>query len=668
MGWLIRKLIKLIMLLILIGIIGGIVYIFVVSPNKFKPQITKALQTYTGQPFVINGSIEWTLRPRMNLVLHDVVLGKSADDKTPAIQIKEADMSFDILSLIKNNATISDITLNNVVIDWALTKALTANTKNVGHPLLVENFQLKNGSIALKDPTEHLNWQLQNFTANASNLMINAGQEIPAIQIQGDLLNLDNNTKYTIDTNLKFDLNKHALNLDPLKMTWNDTPIEGTASIANLDTEPVISGNMAMNPTDVGALLKKMDPYFANSSMKVAHTMQMQTDYLYTPKDQILDLTKFHLQVDKGMMSGDVKLGFASPFHAEFNLSANNIDFSPIGLLGSAMFPAIHTMNSIPVELIKNVVVAGKFSGTQLTINNELAIDQLHMEISGQGGVVQIMPVIINAYGGTHNAALHLDVTSNLPTIQFTEQADKVDLEPWLKLMQETNIISGTASVKASLQATGTDVATLKQSLTGGINLYVNKGTLQGINANKLMQFATQTTTDIFNELSSSPAANMNVLAIKRSSDWIKTQQDNPKTAFEHLEFTADFAQGVSQKTNLAMTTDVIDLKGAGSYALSDQSVNFSTTMVDLVDVTAESKVLAGYIKQTPLAMTITGTLNKPVYGPNVQTYVLSVLKASREDLLNQAVSKMVSVTPPNAKTDKSASDLFINSLQSLNK
>lgn len=668
MGWIISKLLKITMIAIFVGIIAGVGLLFFVNPNHFKPQITKMMQDYTGQAFQINGDIEWSLRPRTIINIHDVVLASSADDKTPAVQIKEINLDFDIFALLRNNMTIHSVVLNNVVVDWLKAKAMTANKPDKpGRQCLIQDLEVKNGAVTLQDPDEHLNWSLQNVELTANNVMMNSGQGMPTFLMHGDLSNMDFNTKYTLDTTVTYDSTKSSLTLDPLKVIWNDTSLQGDAIIDQSGAAPIISGTISLNPTDVGALLKKLDPYYANNPAKVTHTLQMQTDYSYALKDQTLDLTKLQLQIDKGVLTGDVKLGLVSPYHAEFSLSAENLDFAPLGMLGTALFPSIHTMNAIPSAALKDIVVSGKFSGTQLTVANDIVMDQFHLEVNGQGGVIQFTPVIINAYGGTHNVALSIDVSKKDPEFMLNEKADKVDIEPWFKAIQGDSILSGKASVQVSLKASGNELATIKQSLAGSVNVSVNNGVMYGFDANKVMQFSLQTVTDIFNEISTSPAANLNVLAVKQSSDWIKTQQDNPQTKFDHFEFVAEIAEGISKKSSIAMNNNVIDLKGTGQYTLHDQAINYTATMVDRMDPNTDIKVLAGYMKQTPINLNITGTINKPVFGPDVQTYITTVLKATQTDLVTLAVNKMVAATPPNMKTGKTASDLFIDSLQSLN-
>lgn len=662
----IGKLFKLLIIVIILGVLAGVGFVLFADPNNYKEKINNILQTYTGLPLTVNGSIDWIIRPEALIKLQDVTLNAPDSDK-PAIQIKDMTIKMDTAKAFKDNVVIKEVIINSPMINWQQTKAAIHGANSTGKACTIQKLALKNGTITVQELDDNIDWLLQNVSFTADSFVLNGASELPALKVEGLLTNVSNNVQYTIDTTAKFDVKGHILTLDPLKMIWNDTPMQGSAVIKQYDTDPVISGNFALAATDIGTLLSKLDPYYANSDAVINNIMQVETAYSYTPKDRVLDLTKLNLQIDKGMMSGDVKLGFTSPYNAEFNLNAENFNFVPLGMLGSALFPASHTMNTVPVDFIKQISVQGKFTGTQVNFTNTFALEQMHMEVKGTNGVVQFAPVLINAYGGTHDIALQMDVTGAQPKFALTEQATKVDLDPWLKLIGNDKVISGQTNLKASLQATGNNVVAIKQSINGGINLFVTDGLLYGVDVTSLMQFSTQTVTDIFKELTTSAGTNMNVLAIKKSSNWIQTQVDHPKTKFDNFELLVQIENGKSKQASIAMTNNAIELKGRGSFVLSDQTINFDTTIEPRNEPT-DIKILAKYMAATPLSMTITGTITAPTFGPNVQAYVTNILKSGITDLQNEALKKMISATPANAKTDKTATELFLNSLQSLNK
>ncbi len=667
MGW-ISKLMKLATFAIILAVMAGLGFIIFADPNNHKPRITQLIKTYTGLPLKINGKIEWIIRPEAVIKLQDVVLESTTDATTPAAQIKNINLKLELASLLRNNVMLTDFVINSPVINWKQTKDILNQRTTSGKHLTIQNLNLKNGTFIIQDPDDHINWTLNNVTFAADSFTLNSGQELPSLDVEGELINVNNNTHYILETTAKFDLAQHTLTLDPLKMVWNDTLMQGNAVIQQYDTDPTISGNFALPTTDIGLLLRKLDPYFANTDIQIDHSMQIETNYAYAPKDSILDLTKFNLQIDDGSMTGHLKLGFNKPYHAEFDLDANNLNFSPLGLLGNALFPATQKMTSFPIDFLKEIVVEGKFNGAEVTFNDDIAIDKMHLEVRGDSGVIQFSPVIINAYGGMHDIGLHIDATGEQLAVQINEQASQVDLQPWLKLVDGHNLITGTTDLQAQLKGQGNNITELKNSLNGEIYLSVNDGALFGVDASKLMQFSSQTVGDIFKEVSVSPAANANVLAIKQSSNWIQTQVDNPKTTFNNLELSIAIENGTSKTATLAIHNNQVKVQGTGSLVLRDHMIDFNTTIMGVNNPSTGITVLDKYIKQTPLSMTITGSLDRPVFGPNVQSYVTSILQKGTAELQQQVLTKMLNATPVNAKTDKTATEIFLNSLQSLNR
>lgn len=670
MFWLLRRIFKLAVFLIILSLIVGVVLILFISPNKFKDQISTTFESYLGHPVQISGPISWKIRPDAMLSLQQLSILKSAQDPTPILQVQDVTIYFDLFSLMSNKLVVNDLQINNISFGYDVLKDLISKSSSNARRFIVQSLKVKNAEIEIQDPSNKLNLRLQNTSFSTNSLIINANQDIPPISLQGQLLNLDHNTTCAVNTVVKINREKNSIALAPLNIDWNNTPLQGTATIEQYNSVPIINGNLSLAAIDVGMLLKKLDPYFTNNNVPVSHSLQMNMNYSYAPKDQILDVSKLNLQVEQGSLEGDLKIMVAAPYQTEFNLTAKNLDFNPIFLLGSAVFPSVHTMTTIPTELLSNLIIKGKFSGNKISFTPDLVAEQLNLEINGQQGIVQVAPIIMNAYNGQHNLSLNIDVINKQqPFFTFTEQANNVDIAPWIKLLNNgVDLIKGSANIKMSLEAMGNDINTLRQTITGGVNLHVNDGTLQGFDVTKLMQFATQTATDIFNALSSSATSNLNNLAVTRSSDWIQTQQNKPVTKFSRCELKADINLGVTTKASIAMNNNLIDLKGDGKFSVIDGSINFDTKITTKTDISSDIKDLINRAQQSPLSMTISGTIGKPMYGPNVQGYVMNVINLTKEDLTNIAITKMVSVTPPNVKTDKTASELFFASVKSLNK
>lgn len=665
MLWLLGKLIKIIIIVAILGLIAVLIAAFFVNPNNFKSQINNALQNHTGQSLKVTGPIQWTLRPQTKLHLQDVVLNKD-DNQSIVLQAKDVTINFDVLSYLTNNLVINDLTLNDVTVDWDQIRTIKQNKPK--YKSLIKTLSLKNVSLLSQNKANTINWQLKNSVLTANNLTFdNKISTMAPIKLQGDLVNTNTNAIFNIDTVLKADFTKHALILDPLKIMWNTTPVNGTATIIEYENDLAINGTLSLDNVEIDSILKKLDPYYSNKAE--SKTITAQTTYSYQLQGQVLDLTNLHLQINNGYVDGNLKISTNSPYQIEFALNSDNMDFSPILLLSKSMFTNSLSESLVPVDFIKNLTVNGKFTSSHLSLPNNLQLDQLNFNVVGQNGIMQVSPVLMVAYGSTHNMSLNIDVINKQqPFFQITEQADNVNLEPWLTMIKETEVINGTASIKASLEAMGNDVATLKQTLTGSINMYVNAGQLYDIDALALVNFTTQTVNDIFNQVAQSSAPDIRALAISKAAGWIDTQKNNPTTKFDSFELKADIDQGVSKKASIAMSNNVVELKGTGGFNINNNTLDFNATLTNKQDINTTIKVLAGYMKQATLPILITGSLQKPIFGPNIQEYAVNIINSAQQDLLTQAITKMVAVTPLNVKTSKTASDLFLDSLAGLSR
>lgn len=666
MFWFLRKFIKIIVLLTILGLLAGLTFIYFINPNDYKKQITQSLGEYFGLPIKVQGPVQWSLGSKTMLHLKDIVISQPGNDtERPIAEIKDANMHFDIFSYIRGDLIVNDLELSDVTLDLTAVNQIPKDA--VKYQSIIQNLTIKNISVLTNNPIDHLNWQLKNATLTAKNIMINSEKPLPNINISGDLINVTQHATLNLDTTMAVNPIKQQLTLEPLKLTWNNTPFHGHAKINQYNSEPIIMGALTMDATDVDGVLKKLDPYYANSTQEQPQNMQAQFTYNFETKSQILDLNNIHFEMGAGSIDGSFKMSFTSPHQSEFSLTADNVNIKRLSQLGKALFPSLPSQSFFSIDLIKQLTINGKLAGTHLHFNNNLQIDNLTLNVVGQNGIVQIAPLSVTAYGGTHNITINLDVINKeQPFIQLTEQADQIDIEPWLKLIHETAIINGTANIKASLEAMGNDSESLKQTLTGDINTQVNNGVLYGINIDKLMSFTSQTVTDIFNEISKAPSTDVRNLAIKKASDWINTQQDVPKTKFSYLEIKASIEQGISKKASISMNNSTIDLKATGGFDLGNNTLNFNAVVLNNGGIATNIKPLDAYIKKAPLELLVTGTIQKPLYGPNIQGFAVNVLQLAKTDLTNQGISKMVAATPPNSKTSKTATELFVDSLSSL--
>jgi len=656
----IGKLFKLsIYLIVLLGIAAAAV-VFFINPDNYKAEANQFLQNYTGHSFEISGPITYSVWPNLSVKLQDITL------KSPAIQIKHANIHIDPYSLLGDNLTITNLELSEVTA--AVDNLALIPATPVKSHAKIELLSVKKSTVIIKNEQAKQNWELRNLSFTTKNITLGSDTPLEPISFNGSLVNLNNSATFTIDAVLTADLAKQSLSLKPINIIWNDTKLQADALVSQYIGNPSVAGNITIDQTNITELLKKLDPYFAPSNAEIKNMLQAQIAYSYTMQDELLDLSKIALKLDDGSLDGNLKLKLSSPYKVEFNLNSDKLDFEPMMMLGKAMFPSIPSSDVIPVDFLKNITILGKISALNLKLKPDFLIDQLTTEITAQDGLVQITPLVLSAYNSKHNLELSLDVTKEVSSIKLTQQSDGFAIQPWAKLLNLPQILSGDAKLKMSIDSIGNTIEELKNGISGGINLNVTNGAIYGFDISKLMGYIATTIDNAFDQMPTNKNISLHDLLFPKVSKWLDTQKDNPISSFDSLEFKADLKQGISQSSSFDLNNAAFELKGTGSFDIIKNQINYAGVLINKSDTVSHIAEISTVMKYTPLNLPISGSFAQPVIAPNIEEYATNVLKQTQDVLIKKAASSMVLVAPANAKTTKTAEEIFSDSLKGLTK
>lgn len=656
MPWLIGKIFKfLILLLILVAVVIAAMLLFI-DPNDYKDDITNTLTAATGQSFTIQGDIQWSLGTVTSITISELNMNGNSS-------FKQVVFDFDLFSIFSNTIMVENLQVAeaNIVVDWQAQPPMPLRVEN--QRVQIKQASIKDADITFVDSQKAINWQLKNASLTTENFSTNSGLNLAPIKLQGDLVDAIHNQAFNINTTMTIALDKNAINLDPLDITWHETTFHGTGSISQFQA-PIITAKLSLPDTETNELLQKLNPYFDVKNSKSNHSMHAALEFSYYVADKILDLTKIDLGLDNGTLAGSFKVGFATPYQANFELNAQNIDFEPLILLARSTMPALQ-FNTVPTELLRNLVLSGKFVGKNLNFTDELTIDQLSLQVVAQDSKFQIAPISFSTYGSTNNLGLYIDVTGDLPFIRINEQAENVEISRWLHLFGAQRL-AGTAAIKASIEGLGNDLPAILASLNGGVNFTVNNGTYYGFNLNNLADFEINLIREAFTKVASGHGDELQNFIMSESSKWIDGQKNNPYTKFTRLDLKAKFVTGISKDSSVIVETDAYTLHANGEINFVDDTINFTSTITSKNQPKIDIVKLARYLQQTPFTMTIVGTPSKPVFRPDIRSYASKSIESLLAAALQTATTRMVEVTPPNQKTTKTANQLFIDSLQAL--
>lgn len=678
MVWLLGKIIKVVLILAIAAALIAVAVVMFVNPNDFKEEITNALKSYTGQEFVINGNVQWTLKPEVALYIENIDINNDSNIQQLVVfldpfslfantllieklQINQATFSVNLASLrpAVNNKTTQDSTNQQTGAQTQISKRKSKNAN-------IKATDIKEAKVLIIDKENNINWELRNINVDLNNLVLNGANKFAPFALQAELLDLEHKQTFTIDSTVNLGLQEHTVDLDPLSITWNGVTFTGSLDVSEYNTHPIFSSKLNLEGTETAELLQHLNPYYKQLSPSENHTLGLDIEFKYHTQGKILDVTTFNLNIDEGALHGTYKLGFTIPYQANFELMANDMNFEPIISIARSMFPTTPAEHSLAYKLVQDVTMSGKFIGKNLVLSSNFQLDQISFQTIVQDQKLQVSPITFGAFGSLHNMSLYVDMTNDMPFVQMTEQADNVDFGKLITLFGAPEVLTGTASIKANLEATGNNLNTLISSLTGGINMNLRNGRYYGLNLDELANFEINLIKSTFKKLANGQINDLKSYLTDQSSKWIDTQQQNPFTEFSTADFKAKFNVGVSKDSSISLITRDYSLKANGSIDLANDSMNIIARITGNREPKIEIVKLAKYLQETPFTMSITGSPTNPIYGPEIRQYTITSIELLLKASMETATTKMVEATPPNQKTDQSANELFVNSLQVL--
>jgi AsmA protein len=413
-------LIAALILLVLLAIIGLIVF---VNPNDLKPQISQAVNKYTGRQLQLAGNIEWAIFPRLGLQLNDAKLNNTPGfgDK-PFAQIKKLDIQVRLLPLLHKQLEIGKLYVNGLTL------------------YLIKNAQGQN------------NWQRPNrseLTPTDANKPLNTNLRplsfvIAGIDIQNGAIFFDDKQK-----------NKHY-------------------QISQLQLK---STNITVN---------KSSPFFTQfklntNSPKLNANIKLATYITLSTDDKTIALNKLYLDI---LLNGATypKAGLPISLQGDTTLNLNEQTFSSDQFTLSIAENKF-TGNIAGQNLLDNPILSGVIKSEQFRASN-LAIQQLELPFQFKNNKLSLDPITGQLYQGNYRGNVNVDLTKATPRFNTNSQFNQINIKSLFQTSQTKSQIqlAGLANVNFTLNSQGSDQDSLLKNLHGQGQFNLDNGAIEGIN------------------------------------------------------------------------------------------------------------------------------------------------------------------------------------------
>jgi hypothetical protein len=196
----------------------------------------------------------------------------------------------------------------------------------------------------------------------------------------------------------------------------------------------------------------------------------------------------------------------------------------------------------------------------------------------------------LRAFGGRFDGTLEADTSQPVPQLQLSGQLDGFDVVALMKASGSTGGVSGRLGGTVSLQASGTDPATLLRSGRGTIDAVISDGSIPGLDLVRTVVLA-------FGKPTGAPV-------------------EGSGTGFSRLGGRFAMAGGTLRSDNLAMASRDLDLAGTLTLNLETGALASRADVVLSRDLTAQAGTdLRRYAQEdgrVVVPATLGGTLERP--------------------------------------------------------
>ncbi|MFK7861611.1 MAG: AsmA family protein [Granulosicoccus sp.] len=540
-----------------------------------------------------------------------------------------------------STATIAALAVGGIEVTDANVSWMDATT---GTDAKLSSFNLLTGAIELEKPFDLTvdfsvisnSMDIQADVKGSAKLMVDLNAQI--YSVEG--LSLTTDAKgpalpggalaATLGADLIARLADQQVDISALSLAALGIELGGSINVANLDTEPMINGQLASNDFSPREMMSKLGieaPVTADEN--VLSKANLSLALAATPSSAALtDLT---ITLDDTTFSGSAGVpsleGAIPPVRFDFNVDAINIDryLPPASETpadqdtdAEAETPAVASTGDepieLPVEMMRQLSIDGTFSVGSVTVSN-LTTENIVIPVKASGGKLALQDMQAALYEGALDATVSVDVSGAEPSYGVVMSLAGVQAAPLLgDLMQKDSFLSGGGEFATNITTGGNSVNAIKAALNGQFNTAFTDGSLNGINIGYQIRRAKAAIT----------------------GQTLAEEDGVVKTDFSSLAVSGTFTNGVMNSNDLDMRSPLLRLGGAGTVDLPGETVDY--TLETLITGTAQGQGGADLeaLKGVKLSIPVRGTFEE--LSANFAGVILSGMKDNiTGNLKNQA-------------------------------
>ena len=565
--------------IVVLPIIAVGVFVTVFDANAYKQDMSNLVLERTGRELQFQGDVSLTIYPALGMKLGGLSFANATGfGASPMVQIGEASISVNLLSLLRFAPEIDKLILRDLEINLIRNKVGVTNWDDLlAKPAATE------AAAESSSPAS---------TTKSPDATSSAGGFDPKGAFAG-------------------------LEIENLKLLWLDEQAGERYQVTDLD---ISTGRIVANQSF--PLTMHLD---ASASGDLDIVFDLQSDVEYLIDQQRLTLNDMILELNQFKIGGMLQVSnFAQPA-LRFNLASEMLDVDELldtpppgadsaegatqpsatgGATDSggqaAGKAAEDTRIELPMQTLRDLDIDGELKIAKMKMQN-LHMTDFALRLTANKGLIGLKPMSMNMYGGEVLANVAIDVRGDQPKYSVGKSFQDVQVGDLLKDYMGKSPISGRMSAEVNLTTRGEWVSKLKQNSNGTMQLAFVDGALDGFNLRQSIEAAK---------------------ARLRGDD--APEEKTRKTDFSSLTISGVIKNGVFSSDDLDLQAPLLRVGGKGIADLNREEVDYLVN----AKLVGTSKGQGGDAADELVGLSIPVRIKGPFAQPKIEVQLEEMLKA----------------------------------------
>lgn len=672
--------------IILLGVSIAVLPLLI-DPNQYKPQLAAIIKEKTGQEVEFSGDLHLSVFPWLGISTGRVQLNNGpAFQEAVFASIDQGEIKVKVLPLFAKRVEIDRIVLQGGLLNLIRNRDGTSNWRaftateipvkeiapvpplrqtakppdftfdsfgvgalslqnarinwddqQAGKRVSLQEINLKSGYLTFDQPAKvdlgfsviRAEPSLAGTVSLQTDLTIGSGFE--QIKMANSTLNLtraggkaDEKPFAAVLTapEIKYEKKTQQLDIVKLQLRSGDLAVDSDLTGTNLFKNPGVQGRVEIGEFNPGRLLQDFAmtlPKFQDANA----LSRLQAKFNLRVGEHSLSVSDLEGKLDETSLRGEVVVDDWTKPSIRFQLTMDQLDvdrYLPPKLKHKKMLvsPAAviaSGFSKIPAEQLRRLDAQGDVSLQHLLFSG-MSVNDIRLKLVAQQGVIETRQAINGLYRGGYSGQVNIDAKGRETLLSLTENVEQVQIAPILQAIGSRIKMTGALSGSAKVRGQGRDVQEIRQGLKGRLTFALREGEVKELKFQKVLDQG-------ISLLNHTPLP----------------EDKHAGIDYSEISGTAALADNVIQNDDLLVTSSRFRIGGSGKADIESGKVDyrFVTQLVKAPATASEPEKL----HSTPIVVTMTGTVDEPVYHLDMGALLTEKNKAKIEKLIDKNKDKI---------------------------